>query len=519
MTACYKPWSRLPHRKFLYETGMSSGVIIVKQNGSPIRCHYRKKRVHPTLIGLGLNRIGRVAWLPNTPQTRGMIARVKHIVCVLIDIKPLTRRRSDALAGYARKPALVIVAEEKEWYASGDERLIGVLLRDRTDGDFVLAILAHDERKRFRAINVNVSLPRLDIARIELFAHMQEQYAKPDAAFYQGDAPGRPMDFFTPVVAREQLNPSFKILSTAPRYSPARGLMEAIMRFYKDVDGNFVEQFQTTAFDARLWELYLFATFSELGYARLPDLAVPDFIFEGPLGSLGIEATTANPPDKPPKDRDELMAYMENYVPIKLAAVLKRKIEKKGWTVPELKGLPYVIAVQDFHTFGAMHMVTSAMTEYVYGRREKLDENGNITIEWIEEHVWQNRREKSGFFNMPDVENVSAVIVNPQGTLPKFNRLSYLAEFGDKRVQMVRSGLARVQGKPELFVHKVHEAGYSENWAEGMVVLHNPRARIKLPPEMIPGASHDFLQSDGRIKSYTPDFHPLFSRTAITVPA
>jgi hypothetical protein len=131
--------------------------------------------------------------------------------------------------------------------------------------------------------------------------------------------------------------------------------------------------------------------------------------------------------------------------------------------------------------------------------------------------TWENRSEKSGFFNLPGAENVSAVIVNPQGTLSKFNRLGYLAEFGSRRVQMVRSGLARVKGNPEPFVHKVHEAGYAEDWAEGMVVLHNPNARIKLPPDMIPGASHDLLQPDGRIMSFSPEFHPLLSRTAITV--
>jgi len=35
-----------------------------------------------------------------------------------------------------------------------------------------------------------------------------------------------------------------------------------------------------------------------------------------------------------------------------------------------------------------------------------------------------------GVLDLPDAENISAVIVNPQGTLPKFNRLGYLAEFG-----------------------------------------------------------------------------------------
>jgi large subunit ribosomal protein L30 len=35
------------------------------------------------LVGLGLNRIGRVSELPDTPQTRGMIAKVAHLVQVL----------------------------------------------------------------------------------------------------------------------------------------------------------------------------------------------------------------------------------------------------------------------------------------------------------------------------------------------------------------------------------------------------------------------------------------------------
>ena len=36
-----------------------------------------------TLIGLGLNKIGRVRELPDTPQTQGMIAKVRHLVRVV----------------------------------------------------------------------------------------------------------------------------------------------------------------------------------------------------------------------------------------------------------------------------------------------------------------------------------------------------------------------------------------------------------------------------------------------------
>ena len=55
-------------------------VIKVEQTGSPIRRQHTQRE---TLIGLRLNRIGRVAQLPDTPQTRGMIEKVKHLVRVV----------------------------------------------------------------------------------------------------------------------------------------------------------------------------------------------------------------------------------------------------------------------------------------------------------------------------------------------------------------------------------------------------------------------------------------------------
>jgi large subunit ribosomal protein L30 len=55
-------------------------TIKVKQIGSAIRRHHSQRE---TLIGLGLNRIGRVSELPDTAQTRGMVAKVKHLVSVV----------------------------------------------------------------------------------------------------------------------------------------------------------------------------------------------------------------------------------------------------------------------------------------------------------------------------------------------------------------------------------------------------------------------------------------------------
>ena len=60
---------------------MTAGKIIkVEQVGSPMRRHFDQRA---TLIGLGLNKIGRVKDLPDTPATRGMIRKVQHLVRVV----------------------------------------------------------------------------------------------------------------------------------------------------------------------------------------------------------------------------------------------------------------------------------------------------------------------------------------------------------------------------------------------------------------------------------------------------
>ena len=55
-------------------------TIKVRQTGSAMRRHYDQRQ---NLIGLGLNRIGRVAEVPDTPASRGMIAKVGHLVEVI----------------------------------------------------------------------------------------------------------------------------------------------------------------------------------------------------------------------------------------------------------------------------------------------------------------------------------------------------------------------------------------------------------------------------------------------------
>ena len=65
-----------------------SKTLTVEQIASPQR---RPKRQQQTLIGLGLNKIGRRRTLVDTPAVRGMINSIAHLVRV-VDEKAKSER-------------------------------------------------------------------------------------------------------------------------------------------------------------------------------------------------------------------------------------------------------------------------------------------------------------------------------------------------------------------------------------------------------------------------------------------
>lgn len=55
-------------------------TIVIEQIGSPIR---RPSHQRETLIGLGLNKMRRRRVVADNPATRGMIAKVSHLVRIV----------------------------------------------------------------------------------------------------------------------------------------------------------------------------------------------------------------------------------------------------------------------------------------------------------------------------------------------------------------------------------------------------------------------------------------------------
>jgi len=192
-------------------------------------------------------------------------------------MREVSPTRFNAMAGYARQPMSRVYGEEVAYFESSDGSLMGMVIRDRSDNDFSGILFGRDKKLRFRWTSMTDFFETKEEALDALEVKMEEALVAPAEEHHQGDEVGDPVDFFTPVNEPERLNPHFMKLVDESAFSPAKEIIEPMMRWYEDADGNFVEQFQTTGFDQRIWELYLFSMLIELGYVIDREKAVPDF--------------------------------------------------------------------------------------------------------------------------------------------------------------------------------------------------------------------------------------------------
>ena len=149
----------------------------------------------------------------------------------------------------------------------------------------------------------------------------------------------KPADLFVPLAPENRLNAHFLKLRSENGSEPARLMMSEIYQSFPDADGNFAEQFQTAGFDARTFELYLYAYLSRSGYQIRRDYPYPDFVVKRAGVSCAIEATTANPSgglssgepfpfgDEP--TLQQINEKMNNELPIRFGSALKSKLDKR----------------------------------------------------------------------------------------------------------------------------------------------------------------------------------------------
>ena len=424
-----------------------------------------------------------------------------------------------------------VLAEELAWYRDPQEVVIGTVFRDVTDDDFAFVVLGRDQHAQFRWIDGGASYATQAEATDGLLGAINAALISGEVTFPQGDETTRKrLRLMTPVHTEDRLNPLFRTLATNRGYSPAANTIAEIAHAFTDPDGNFIEQFQTTGFDSRLWEFYLFTFLREEGCSLDRSHNAPDFVCNHFGLDFCLEAVTVNPSQAgldppPPASPAEVRQYNEQFMPIRYGGALLAKLRKRYWEKEHVAGKPLVLAIHDFHQPHSMMWSHGGLPIYLYGylHTASRNERGELVITPvpIERHVWGTRTMRSGFFFQPEGENISAVMFSNSATISKFNRIGKLAKFGDPDIRMIRVGQA-MSNDPNAdagipFQLEVDD-NYQESWAQGLSVFHNPRAKHPLDPGHFPDLLHHFFR-DGQIETFhNGGFHPMSSITHILQP-
>ena len=338
---------------------------------------------------------------------------------------------------------------------------------------------------------------------------------------------------FELVVPEENLHPFFKRVRVAETSIAARAMLEDVFQSFEDPDRNFVEQFQTTGFDPRFFELYLHAYFSRSGYSvdrRFPN---PDFVVGLKGVKVAVEATTVNPSTsgmiakygKKIEDLNEaeLLDYARDELPIRFGSALYSKMQKAYWQKQQCAGLPFVIAVQAFHDAGSLRFSDTALVEYAYGSRQSacwspegdlLISNANVEIHSIGEKAIP-----SGFFDQPDTEHISALMFSNSGTHAKFSRMGYQSGFGADVLKIQRFGRSFNESPDAmdavLFQYDMDDPPQVEPWGQGLTIIHNPKANIPLPDGFFVHAKEHHLRGD-YVTTTPGGWHLFNSQTLLT---
>ncbi|MFD5213114.1 hypothetical protein [Microbacterium sp. NPDC058345] len=442
-----------------------------------------------------------------------------------VEIRQVSERRFNAHVVWARGHKGLPPIKEVEWLEIEPAQVFGTIFVDLTDRDLHSAVMAPDLAGRYRGVDILQDHANIRDAVERTAASMARVHEDYDHERAQGDEKAS-VDFFAKVAKESKLHERFKYLRDSPSAVAAKRLIEVAMRWYENQDGSYIEQFQTTGFDARVWELYLWAVLREAGHQVEQPKPAPDFLARGIVGDFYVEATTSNPPPANqvvplPVTEADIFEYVHNYLPTRFSGPLWTKLNDKGyWTRDGLDlTIPFAIAIQDFHQDLSMTWSQSALFEYLYGVRvEEIETDGKVQrVEVpVAQLKWGPKVLPSGFFKLPDSERVSAVAFNAAGTLSKFNRMGIAAGMGDPSVSVKHEG--RRFSKDNTGVEEPFSlpasADYEEDWIDGLTVFHNPNALNPLPFEAFPGAAHVF-EENGLHRQIAPAGHLVSSTTEI----
>ena len=169
-----------------------------------------------------------------------------------------------------------------------------------------------------------------------------------------------------------------------------------------------------------------------------------------------------------------------------------------------------------------MRWPDASLYRYLYGTDSRVVSSPGevVQIEHVEvdRHVDGVKEIPSGFFTLPDAENISAVIFSNEGTIPKFNRMGF-DPYRYPFLRMIRVGSCVDYDPratiPKAFAYLVGDA--REGWGHGVYVYHNPNAKYPIPLDFFRGLGGQHWFANGHPCHELTDFSPFASTTCVYV--
>lgn len=304
------------------------------------------------------------------------------------------------------------------------------------------------------------------------------------------------IDLFTPVVPEEKQHPNFRMITTPGLNTHEIEVIKSWAEGFVDRDGKVVKEFQTT-FNSTFWELYLHASFRDLGFTADYSYESPDFILSRNGHEIAAEATIASHPEgytaewerDISKDAIEKLDAEEIVVlaSVRLANALATKHKKYLESYSKLEhvqGLPFVLCIAPFEqpfffeqSDNAIRRVLYSFDRYLYKDMPEEQKRVIFGEAMFDSLVKSNGTEiELGFFRDERMKEVSAVIFSNCATFGKVRALS-------KNIDAPILFIAKRYNDHGLQpFHLVQEKkDYKETLLDGINLFLNPFAERPMP--------------------------------------
>lgn len=427
-------------------------------------------------------------------------------------IEEITKQRFDALC-YVRNHTHLINWEEVKWFEIGQLEKIAVINQNLIDFDYGFIILKRDSSEVFKMEIICQSFyETIELAETELKKCVETIFLAKSKELQIESVKQKPFLLFKEKISKNKQHPYFIKLINESWHEPAKKLITEIAYSFKDIDGDFIQQFQGHGFNARLWELFLYSYFNEAGFSINRSYNRPDFCLEKYSQKVFVEAVTVNKNPKfdvqNAKTTKNIVKLSKDYLPIKFGSPLQSKLMNKYWEDAHVQGNPLIFAIHDYHIDSeilnpaSMTWSRAGLANYLYGQRDEVDfdendmvkskfeQNGAIKMTKTDFHSFNGKTIPSYFFNQPQTEHVSAVLFSNGSTIGTFNRMGKLAGLEGNNLKIVRNGIELNKDGIIPFTFNIDDEEYTENWAETIVLYHNPNASLPISPDLFPDILH-----------------------------